>query len=168
MKHKVWIVRIILIALILGWMFIIFDFSADDGDESQTLSDKITIKVVHIIKPSYDSLPKAEQKVLFNKVSFIVRKIGHFGEYGILGLLVTGLLLTFDKIRKIKLKWIVLISTLWCTVYAVTDEVHQLFVHGRSAKVGDVFVDMFGGFLAAVILVAIWNKRSKRKEYEEV
>lgn len=168
MKHKVWILRIVLIALIVGWMFMIFDFSADDGVESQTLSDKITIKVVHIIKPSYDSMPKTEQKALFNKVSFIVRKIGHFGEYGILGLLVTGLLLTFEKIRAIKLKWIVLISTLWCTVYAVTDEVHQIFVNGRTAKVGDVFVDMFGGFLAAVILVAIWNKINKRKEYEEV
>ena len=164
MNYKIWILRIILIVLIVGWMFTIFDFSADDGEDSQSLSDKITIKVVHMIKPSYNSMPKQEQKDLFNRVSFIVRKIGHLGEYGILGLLVTGLLLTFDKIRAIKLKWIVLIATLWCTVYAVTDEVHQLFVHGRSAKIGDVFVDMFGGFLAAVILVAIWNKIIKNKE----
>ena len=53
-------------------------------------------------------------------------------------------------------------------LYAMTDEMHQLFVKGRSAKIGDVFVDMFGGLVAAVILVAIWKKISKRKNYEKV
>ncbi|MBP5772703.1 MAG: VanZ family protein [Eubacterium sp.] len=168
MKHKVWILRIVLIALIVGWMIMIFDFSADDGVESQTLSDKITIKVVHIMKPNYDSMPRNEQKALFNKVSFIVRKIGHFGEYGLLGLLVTGFLLTFEGIRNLKKRYIVLFGTLWCFVYALTDETHQLFVQGRSAKIGDVFVDVIGGLLAAVIIVAIWNKISKRKNYEKV
>ena len=62
MKHKVWILRIILIILILSWMYIIFGFSADDADESQSLSDKITIRVVHIIKPSYDSMPKKNRR----------------------------------------------------------------------------------------------------------
>ena len=168
MKHKIWILRIVLIVLIIGWMILIFDFSADDGVESQTLSDKITIKVVHIIKSNYDSLPSSEQKAFFNKVSFVVRKIGHFGEYGLLGLLVTGFLLTFEGIRKLKKRYIYFYATLWCMLYALTDEMHQLFVKGRSAKIGDVFVDMFGGLVAAVILVAIWKKISKRKNYEKV
>ena len=46
MKHKVWILRIVLIVLIIGWMVMIFGFSAEDGDESQSLSDKITIKTM--------------------------------------------------------------------------------------------------------------------------
>ncbi|MCR5430070.1 MAG: VanZ family protein [Eubacterium sp.] len=168
MKHKVWILRVILIVLIIGWMFMIFDFSAEDGEESQSLSDQITIKVVHILKPNFDSMPKAEQKEYFNKASFIVRKIGHFGEYGLLGLLVTGFLLTFEGIRNLKKRYIYFFATLWCALYALTDEAHQLFVEGRSARIGDVFVDMMGGLVAAVILVAIWKKISKRKKYEEV
>ena len=168
MKHKIWILRIILIVLIVGWMFLIFDFSADDGVESQTLSNKITIRVIHIIKPSYDSLPKKEQEEFFYNVSFVVRKIGHFGEYGLLGLLVTGFLLTFEGIRNLKKRYIYFYATLWCMLYSLTDEMHQLFVKGRSAKIGDVFVDMFGGLVAAVILVAIWKKISKRKNYEKV
>ena len=165
MKHKILIVRIILIVLILAWMYLIFGFSAEEGAESQSLSDKITIRVVHIIKPSYDSLPKTEQKEFFNRVSFVVRKIGHFGEYGILGLLVTSFLITFDKIRKIdKKRYIVGFTTLWCLIYAMTDEIHQMFVDGRSAKVLDVFVDIAGGCVAAVIFVAIWKKIWKRKE----
>ena len=169
MKHKVYIIRTILIILILTWMFLIFGFSAENGDESQSLSDKITIKVVHIIKPSYDSMPKDEQKVFFNKVSYIVRKIGHFGEYGILGLLVTGFIITFDKIRNIdKKRYIVGFTALWCLIYAMTDEIHQMFVDGRSAKVLDVFVDIAGGCVAAVIFVLILKRIDKRKKYEEV
>ena len=164
MKHKIWILRIVLIVLIIGWMVMIFGFSAEDGDESQSLSDKITIKVVHILKSDYDSMPKVEQKEYFNKVSFVVRKIGHLGEYGMLGLLVTGFLLTFEKIRNLKKRYIYLLALLWCMAYAISDEVHQMFVNGRSAKVIDVFVDMIGGLVAAVILVAIWKTVNKRKE----
>ena len=101
-------------------------------------------------------------------MSYAVRKTGHFGEYGMLGILVTGFLLTFEGIRKLQKRYIVLFATLWCMLYAATDEVHQLFVKGRSAEIIDVFVDAFGGFLAAVILVTIWNKISKRKKYEKV
>ena len=168
MKLKIWIIRIVLIVLILGWMYVIFGFSADDGDESQSLSDKITFRVIKVLKPDYNKMPKKEQHTYFMAVSKTVRKIGHFGEYGLLGLLVTGFLLTFAGIRNLKKRYIYFYATLWCMLYALTDEMHQLFVKGRSAKIGDVFVDMFGGLVAAVILVAIWKKISKRKNYEKV
>ncbi len=165
MKHKVYILRIILILLIVAWMYVIFGFSADDGDKSQSLSDKITYRVIHIIKPNYNELPKKERKEFFFAVSKSVRKVGHFGEYGILGLLITGLLLTFERIKNISRKWyIYLITVVWCMVYAITDEIHQGFVKGRNPQVIDVFVDMLGGFVAAVILVAIWKKFRKKKE----
>ena len=66
----IWAVRIILIALIIWWMTVIFGFSAEDGQQSQSLSDRITIKVVKVIYPDYDSLTLASQKMHFNKVSF--------------------------------------------------------------------------------------------------
>ena len=169
MKHKVWIIRVVLIVLILGWMFVIFGFSADDGEESQSLSDKITYRVIKIIKPDYKKMPKKEQHEFFMSVSKTVRKVGHFGEYGILGLLVTGLLLTFEKIKNLSRKWYIYLMTVgWCLVYAISDEIHQGFVKGRSPRLIDIVVDVFGGFVAAVILVAIWNKINKRKKYEEV
>ena len=42
-KRTLWAVRIILIALIVCWMMIIFDFSAANGQQSQSYSDGITI-----------------------------------------------------------------------------------------------------------------------------
>ena len=90
----IWAVRIILIALIIWWMTVIFGFSAEDGQQSQSFSDRITIKVVKVIYPDYDSLTLASQKMHFNKISFLVRKTGHFGEYAILGILWSVFLLS--------------------------------------------------------------------------
>lgn len=99
---KIWILRGVLILLIVFWMSVIFGFSAEDGNESQSLSDKITIQVIQLINSDYEGLSPKLQEQYFNKVSFYVRKTGHFGEYGILGLLIGGLLITFEKIRSLK------------------------------------------------------------------
>ena len=49
-KRTLWAVRIILIALIVCWMMTIFDFSAANGQQSQSYSDGITIKIIRLIK----------------------------------------------------------------------------------------------------------------------
>lgn len=165
----IWIVRAVLIVLISFWMGTIFGFSAEDGEQSQSLSDKITIKVVKIIEPDYDSLSAKEQEQLFSHTSVFVRKTGHFGEYGILGLLVSGLLVTFEKFRKLKKGklTVVCITAGWCMVYAMTDEFHQSFVDGRSPGVLDVFIDTMGGLTATVFFALIWlfiDQKKKRTE----
>lgn len=37
-----------------------------------------------------------------------------------------------------------LLSFLLCTVYAVSDEIHQLYVPGRGARAADVLIDCSG------------------------
>lgn len=172
MKNSVgiWIVRVILLALIIFWMSIIFGFSAEDGESSQSLSDKITIKVVQVIEPGYDSLKADAQQAIFDKVSFFVRKTGHFGEYAILGLLMTGLILTFEKIRVIKkaeLK-MMLISAIICMIYAATDELHQGFVAGRSPKILDVLIDTSGALAGTGFLMIIWILINRKRRQNEV
>ena len=88
---KIYIVRIVLLILIGFWMGTIFGFSAENGESSQSLSDKITVKVVKYIEPEYDSKDLLKQQDIFNKTRFFVRKTGHFGEYAILGILITML-----------------------------------------------------------------------------
>jgi VanZ family protein len=38
-------------------------------------------------------------------------------------------------------------SLVFCVLYAISDEVHQLFVPGRGAQVTDVMIDSFGAFV---------------------
>ena len=49
----------------------------------------------------------------------------------------------------------VLLVTLMVAGYGGFDEIHQLFVPGREASLGDLAADTAGGFLAAVIF---WKK----------
>ncbi|MCI9126658.1 MAG: VanZ family protein [Eubacterium sp.] len=160
-----WAVRGFLIALILWWMIIIFGFSAADGAESSSFSDEITMKVVSIFEPEYNNFSQDKQNMIFNKISFIVRKTGHFGEYGILAVLWSLLLLSFEKIRNMKKYLIVMIPTVICLAYAITDEVHQGFVDGRSPKVMDVIIDTVGGLAGAGVIVVLWIIFRRKNEH---
>lgn len=170
MKYKIWIVRIVLIILILGWMWMIFGFSGEDGDESQSLSDKITYQVINIIKPDYNQLDPVNKEAYFQKISKVVRKTAHFTEFFILGGLFAGLIATFEKIRKLargKL-YLILISAGISLVYAIVDEVHQGFVKGRTPKVVDVVIDFSGALVAILIFVLIWTIIEKGKQNEKI
>ena len=134
------------------------------------LSDKITVQVVHILKSDYEDMNVKAKEEYFNTVSFFVRKTGHFGEYGILGVLISTFLLTFEKIRNKKRYIVILITTIIGMVYASSDEVHQNFVEGRSPKVMDVCIDTTGcslweWFLLTMMCFSIC--RRKRKMWQD-
>ena len=70
-KRTLWAVRIILIALIVCWMMTIFDFSAANGQQSQSYSDGITIKIIRLIKKDCNMLSKDRQQEYI--ITFMVR-----------------------------------------------------------------------------------------------
>ena len=151
---KIYIVRIVLLILIGFWMGTIFGFSAENGESSQSLSDKITVKVVKYIEPEYDSKDLLKQQDIFNKTSFFVRKTGHVGEYAILGILITMFAMTFRAYRSKRIRY-QLMTIVVPFIYACTDEFHQGFVDGRSPKFFDVCIDTCGACTAIVIMIGI-------------
>lgn len=162
---QLWAVRLVLIALIVLWMSTIFGFSAETGVESQSLSDKITIRVVNIIKPDYKNLSVAEQNEFFSSVSFVVRKTGHFGEYAILDILIMTLLVTFNKVIRVRKGALAtVITTLVGMLYAAGDEFHQGFVDGRSPKFFDVGIDTAGVFTGTIFILIIYLLVRRRHE----
>ncbi len=72
--------------------------------------------------------------------------IGHFIEYGILGILLLGTFLGNEKFRKYAPVLAVIIAVL----YGITDEIHQYFVPYRNSDAFDVFVDGIGAVLGVV------------------
>ncbi|MCR4694721.1 MAG: VanZ family protein [Pseudobutyrivibrio sp.] len=90
---------------------------------------------------------------------FIIRKLAHFTEYFILGILIT--LQTNMEVRGALKRF--LSPALLGLFAAFIDETIQMFVPGRSGEVRDMWIDFAGGALAALIVLAIVNnKRSKR------
>lgn len=147
------LLRIFLLIMIGFWMLTIFGFSAADGEESQSVSDVITKFVVEQIYGGYKSMPQIEQKEIWNQISFVVRKIGHFGEYAILSVLISCYLLTYEKVRNQK-KYL-LGGMIVCTLYAISDETHQFFVAGRSSKIMDVGIDITGALCGMIFVLII-------------
>ncbi len=104
------------------------------------------------------------RKVLFfaDPSSFVVRKAAHFLEYtGLCLFLNCALLFSFGN-RKIPT------AILCASLYAVTDEVHQLFVEGRSCEFRDWLIDTSGAVTGALVFLLIYiisdNIIKKRRE----
>ena len=153
-------------AAVLLWMTLIFGMSAREADLSSEDSGRITIAIVHVICPGYDSLPDAEQHIWYQKTEHAVRKTAHMTEYGILAILIlrwlaaavgesAGLQREGEAPGKKRAwgNWVGLYSWIITVLYACTDEFHQRFVPGRSGEWKDVGFDAIGA--AAGVLLAI-------------
>jgi len=85
----------------------------------------------------------------------ILRKLAHLAEYGILSFLTMRALLKSVRMSVAKA---VLVSAIFCVLYAVSDEFHQKFVPGRGPSVIDVFIDSMGVFFVSIMY---YNKIKK-------
>ena len=85
---------------------------------------------------------------------FPIRKIAHFFLYFCLGFCFYK---SFKHLNFNYLKSNIL-SVIFSFLYACSDEFHQLFVAGRSAKFLDVIIDTLGSFTGIFIFDVIKNK----------
>ena len=152
MKHRAFWVRFFLVASLLT-AAAIFWFSAQKGADSQTMSDGITVQAARIVRPDFDRLPPETQLSLLETVSYVVRKCAHFLEFMLLGFNLMG----FFRLWRIEGKALSALGLAWLagTLYAVTDELHQLFVNERSAAALDVMIDSGGALTGALVMAAL-------------
>ena len=141
------------IAVILC-MGLIFSLSHQTVIQSSELSTGITEVIV-------EKVEKVFPNVEFNIASFhhIVRKNAHFFIYLVLGFLVAYAL---GRIG-VKGYRIIGLSLLVCVIYAISDEVHQLFVSGRGAQVKDVLIDSAGANVGVSWYWVIYRIMKSRK-----
>ena len=123
------------VLLVILWMAVIFCFSNQKADDSTRLSD-------NFIKNTICKINKADCDKTIKKSFKPVRKSAHFCVYLILGLLVMNCF-NIDK------KYI-FYSILICLLYSISDEIHQIFISGRSGEVLDVFIDTVGSSIGII------------------
>lgn len=70
-------------------------------------------------------------------LSFLTRKSAHVIAYFVLGLIIYSIIKTY----RLTSKRTIVLSIILAFLYAVFDEIHQLFVPGRSGEIRDVFID---------------------------
>ncbi len=155
------LVAVMLSLCVLGNMILIFCMSAEGTDASADRSNGVTDAVVDVVYPNLNERPIEEQETIFQKTSHLVRKMAHFSEFALLGFL-TALLVRHlsARIRFLRplLQWT--IPAVFCLLYAVSDEVHQIF-SGRGPAVKDVLIDFAGalfGQLTAHLLIRLFYR----------
>ncbi len=147
--------RKIFVTILIIWMIVIFGFSNQSVTNSLSLSDKVASKVIDVVlKVGGKEITSQEKAKLVKNMRLLVRKTAHFTEYFILGILV------FKIFEIYGVKRTLIYSILFCFFYACSDEIHQLFSDGRSAKVLDVLIDTSGSILS---IGCLWFMK-KRKE----
>lgn len=128
--------------LVILWMIFIFVMSSFDATSSSNQSNFIVDIITSIINIKDTGL-----------LSLIIRKLAHFIEYFILGILVINFITRYDKK--------IIIAILLCIIYATSDEIHQIFVPGRSCQITDIMIDSLGSIMGIYLCKLITKKCKK-------
>ena len=143
--------RYIFWAISIALMVFIFLNSHETATESTKTSASLIEQILTIFMPKFVSWPIEQKELLIKSLQFIVRKGAHFSVYLVLGASCFGALNTYSIKMRNKCTLALLISF----VYAISDEIHQLFIEGRSGQVSDVILDLSGAVTGVLITLAI-------------
>lgn len=146
--------RTILTVLTVLWMGLIFFMSAQNADASNEMSGRTVRFVERVFFPDWDTLPSEEYTERHQSLTYLVRKTAHFTEYLILGVFLSLVLMTFPIPWKYRVPAGIAIGAM----YAVSDEIHQMFVAGRAMALFDILIDSAGvtvGVLCALGIAAM-------------
>lgn len=154
-KKNLIVKRILFIIMLLATLYLIFCFSAQDGEQSGNLSLKVTNFIVKLFS-KIKNMDTALRMHYIEKLHPIIRKLAHFSIYCLVGFSVMGFWCTFDIKNKYKLLWSILIGV----TYATSDEFHQSFIPGRGPSIRDVCIDSAGvltGIFVMIFLILLFE-----------
>lgn len=150
--------KIAIVSGILTIAFTVFIFtnSLRPGDDSSAQSDiitKIAESILNFFGFSAD----------YSFLSHLIRKLAHFSEYFILGIISS---LFFKQFR---IKFLIVLSPIYCFTVAVCDEfIMQAITEGRGPMWSDVIIDSCGAVLALLVVVFVCyiinSRRTKKGE----
>lgn len=142
------------IYVIISWVLVaaiavfIFSMSAANGEKSSEISNGLLHKIMEITGLQLSS--------------HFIRKAAHFSEFAALSFLLSNAVFATFNTKKAAL-----IAFPLACLYAVTDELHQLFSDGRACSVKDMLIDSSGALLGAVLfsfIIFIYIKNIERKK----
>lgn len=151
----------------LAVMILLFCLSHQTAEESGKLSEGIKVAQ----KPAVESIfGKVEEVQNENPLVWFInnmfRKVAHLVAYALLGFCLLGAMLNLDRIKALPLK--ILFAVGIGSLFGATDELHQLFIDGRSCELLDVGLDAVGIIAGALFMllcygiVGLFGKNQKK------
>ena len=163
-----WILTILTIIV----MLVIFFMSSKPSTESREDSNFFSLRLVDKFIKDYDELEPWQQFRAEENFDELIRKLAHITEFASLAFFIRLTLESwFGPSHKTpKSKKLTLQSLLGGFLYACSDEIHQIFVPGRSAGLRDILIDSVGiiiGILISLLaLRIIYNQLNKQRTNE--
>lgn len=161
--NKTVISRVVSVLFTLAAAVLIFFFSAQNAVESGETSNSFIKHIAEIFVRSFRSLSPEEKYEFAENFQAAVRTLAHFSVFGLLGFSVFATERSFGH----KNYKAYAVGIAFCFLYAVSDEVHQYFVPGRSAQLVDIAVDTAGSIVGAcafLIICRLFSKIMRRKK----
>ena len=164
--------------LCILWMGFIFYNSSQSGIESNNKSKSIINQILYDNDKDYgvknilimsggksettDYIGDESGNIAYDdyyntylqNINIILRKGAHLFEFLILAILVAWVMVSYEITGRRAVVYVLFIVLL----YAVSDEFHQLFVPGRTARVQDILIDFIGGIIGTVIFYTLKSK----------
>lgn len=173
MKKSVKIILLLILAI--GWGFCIFRLSGMNSENSNGKStsiislfieDTLDITNDYGITNSYPNEEKLEHAAQL--LNAPLRKVIHASVYFALAFF---LMIFFNVIFEHKKYTISFLSALLiCICFAISDEIHQIFVNGRTGRLLDVGIDSLGAIIGILFYTTYYlmYKSGYKKAKEEL
>lgn len=158
-KRRNVIIRILTFMLTIIICITIFKFSSENSEKSTGTSDFI-IECIINLNPFTKDLDNVEKENIKENIKMPIRKLAHFSIYTVLGITTMCHMSTYSISKYKEIEGSLSIGVL----YAISDEIHQLFVPGRSGQVRDVFIDTFGVIFGICLVLLIQNVLKKGRK----
>ncbi|SER68870.1 VanZ like family protein [Gracilibacillus ureilyticus] len=139
---------------------VIFYLSHQPASVSNQLSTGVTQAILSVL----DNLLPEGIEIHHRNLNSRIRKIAHFLIYFVCSMLLINALRRSKS--GLEFRQHALITILFCVLFAVIDELHQLFILGRGAQVSDVIIDSTGacGGIIVYYLIGKWRKSHSSNE----
>lgn len=146
-------------SLVIAWAAFIFFMSAHSGNDLNEGTD-----LVARVKQWLSDV----QLQLFGPGVDLVSSAAHFCEYTVFGALLANavggpLQVRSASVQKSAFLIAFIVAVAIASAYAITDEVHQIFVPDRTCDPIDWLVDTLGAALGAGLWTAVGWKRSAQR-----
>lgn len=136
--------------MLIAWMIVILMFSNQVAKVSSSQSEVVVEFARHSLHISLSE----------GVLTFLTRKAAHIFIYFVLGILMYNVVKEYG----FSTKKAILLSMLFSLSYASFDEIHQMFVQGRSSEVTDVLIDTIASVAGIGMYYMIRRHIIKRDE----
>lgn len=148
-----------LIAAILC-MLAIFILSAQPATESDSNSKEVLTHVLDTtVKLGGAEMTEQQKTELVDKINSVAREVMHSVVYFSLGIFVQITVLGIFKEKLLS----VFITFTFCVTYGFSDEIHQLFIAGRTFQMIDLVMDTMGVSVAIALVLLTYVVRNRKK-----